>query len=430
MMGDAMKKSAVWLIFGALVAGLGSAGMAQSFNFRMTTSFYNWERFDTDSTTSKHLRIYQLGSMNLNRLFGQKNLSFHTYLGYSRDVGQKAGNDPQNLLYSAYLDWRNLPGKGQLRLGRQRIFAGVGFGTLDGLLAKFSILSRVQILGYAGLLAPALNEAKLEKWEDSHMIGGQLLATPFRSLRVSLSYVRRNRLPLRYTLPGRFTEERVTFQALQNELFGVDLSYSGLKNATLFGRLDYDLGLHRVRRVDFRGNYRAGPRLQWGVSLIHRTPYQNLNSIFSVFTQYGYDEYGLNFRYKLAGDLAFIGRGGTRVYRGDNGFFFGGGFYWRNQYFGYFHRSGYEGLGDNLIVQTNWLLRKKLTVLLGANIFSYSLNPEYDSERELAVAGNLGLIYRPSSWTDINLQVQSLHNERYRSDLRFFLRATYWYFRR
>jgi len=423
-----MRKAAVWLILAAL--GFSSAAFGQSFNFRMTTSVYNWERFDTDSTTSKHLRVYQLGSLNVSRLFGQKNLSFHTYLGYSSDLGQKAGNDPQNLLYSAYLDWRNLPGRGQLRFGRQRIFAGVGFGTLDGVLAKFTLMRRVRILGYAGLLAPALNEARLEKWDDSHMIGGQLQITPVRQLNMSLSYVRRNRLPLRYKLPGRFTEERLTFQSLQNELLGFDVAYSGFGNAALFGRLDYDLGLRRIRRLDFRGSYHVGVRWQFGVSLIHRTPYQNLNSIFSVFTQYGYDEYALNFRYKFNDSFSFVGHGGTRVYNGDNGLFFGGGLYWKNQYVGYYHRSGYEGLGDNFIVQTNVLLKRNVTFLLGANVFSYVMDPNFTSERELAVAGNLGVIYRPTSWVNINLQLQSLHNERYRSDVRFFLRATYWYFKR
>ena len=423
-----MRKTAALLVLALLASPL--VASAQSLHFRMTTSLYNWERFDTDSTTSKHLRLYQLGSFDVSRLFGKKNLSIHAYLGYSSDFGQRAGNDPQNLLYHAYLDWKNLPGKGWIRLGRQRIFAGVGFGTLDGLSARFSVLPKVDILAYAGLLAPALNDARLEKWEDSHMIGGQFRATPLKGFQVAVSYVRRNRLPLRYRLPGRFTEERLTFQSLQNELFGVDLRYSGLKNGTLYGRLDYDLGLRGIRRMDLRGNFRLGRKWQVGASLIHRTPYTNLNSIFSVFTQYGYDEYMVNLRYQVGTELALTSQLGARVYHGDNGLVFGAGVYWKNQYFGYFHRSGYEGLGDNLIVQSNIFLRQKLSLLFGANLFSYQLAPDFEAERTLALAGNAGLNYRPSSWLNLDFQLQTLHNERYNSDIRFFFRATYWYFKR
>ncbi len=423
-----MRKIALWFVlFGCIWT---SQSLAQTYHFRFTTAMYNWQRFDTDTTTSKHLRLYQLGSLDMNQLFGKRGISLHAYLGYSSDLGETAGNDPQNLLYHFYLDWKNLPGKARLRLGRQRIYAGVGYGTLDGLSLRFKITRRITILGYAGLLAPALNAAKFEKWDDSHMIGGQVVASPHKSFKVSLSYVRRNRLPIRYKLPGRFTQERLTFQSLQNELFGADVRYTGLPRVNIYARLDYDLGFYRIRRADFTANYRLNDKMRFGAQLIHRNPYQNLNSIFSVFTQYGYDEYAMNLHYRFNPSMSISARAGTRVYEGDSGLYFGGGFYWRNQYIGYYHRSGYEGEGDNLVLQSRIPFRGNFELYFGGNVFSYKLNPGYEGDRDLAIAGNLGCTYRPKSWANIDLQVQTLRNQRYDSDIRFFLRATYWYFRR
>jgi|GEM_PF-2476059 hypothetical protein len=420
-----MRRAVLLLVF--LVLPVWS--WAQGLSLRFTTAMYNWERYDTVNRSSKHLRLYQLADMSVTRLFHQRNLSFHLYGGISGDVGQRAGNDPQNLLYHAYLEWKNVFGMGRIKIGRQRIYSGVGFGTMDGISVRLRFAHSYSFLVYAGLLAPALNEARFESWKKAHMYGAQMLIQPMNTFRFSLSYVLRNRMPIEY-LRGRFSQRVITFAGVQNHLVGVDAWYQPTRRLRFYGRLDYDLGLQDIRRAELTANGSFSTRLQLGIRAVHRTPYQNLNSIFSVFTQYGYDEYRLSVAYRFSPDMRFSGYGGVRSYKGDHSSFFGGGVYWKGHYAGYFRRSGYEGEGDNLVFQTQWRLSTKWVLNAGGNLFSYRIFPDIEAERETAVAGIFGLRGRLRDWLQLDAQIQYLKNERYQSDIRFFFRAVYTYFRR
>ena len=120
-----------------LVLADGEAGAA-TLSGRLTTSAYSWKVQEIDGTDARHLRLYQSVITNV-RGIGGGALSLHTYGQMSGDLLDEAPGRTKYRIYHAYLQWRP---KGRLGLGmtagRQRIYGGVGFGTLDGVRGKVS----------------------------------------------------------------------------------------------------------------------------------------------------------------------------------------------------------------------------------------------------------------------------------------------------
>jgi hypothetical protein len=63
---------------------------AQNLNLRLTTSAYMWQRQETQTISTNHLRAYQFAQLSLS----QGNLSFHTFANFSNDFRQKQSGDP------------------------------------------------------------------------------------------------------------------------------------------------------------------------------------------------------------------------------------------------------------------------------------------------------------------------------------------------
>ncbi|MFQ5752661.1 MAG: hypothetical protein ACE5HI_11745 [bacterium] len=134
---------------------------AQSINARFSTSFYTWERRLTDPmsaalvfTSEDHFRIYQTAQITIGQLAANK-LSFHLYGLASQDIAEDADDDPIPRLYNAYLQWKERKGILQkLKLGRQRVYSGVAYGTIDGIDLTFRVGKIFKLGGFAGFLVP------------------------------------------------------------------------------------------------------------------------------------------------------------------------------------------------------------------------------------------------------------------------------------
>ena len=96
----------------------------QSIAGRFSTSVYNWERQDSDSTSSTHLLAYQIAKFDI-RGYGTKNLSVHTYIKLSTDLATESPDDPRYAFYNLYAKYK-LSKSTKISIGRQRIFSGTG----------------------------------------------------------------------------------------------------------------------------------------------------------------------------------------------------------------------------------------------------------------------------------------------------------------
>ena len=109
---------------------------AQTINARFTTSVYSWQQKEIDSNSANHVRAYQLAQVTIGNI-GLPGLSFHTYLNLSNDFGEEAVDDPRVWIYNCYFNYKNTAKAIDLSLGRQRVYAGVGYGTIDGMQVKY-----------------------------------------------------------------------------------------------------------------------------------------------------------------------------------------------------------------------------------------------------------------------------------------------------
>nr|NIR47088.1 hypothetical protein [candidate division KSB1 bacterium]NIR68451.1 hypothetical protein [candidate division KSB1 bacterium]NIS22683.1 hypothetical protein [candidate division KSB1 bacterium]NIT72280.1 hypothetical protein [candidate division KSB1 bacterium]NIU28639.1 hypothetical protein [candidate division KSB1 bacterium] len=155
-----------WLL-GGLILSMPFQLNAQSINARFTTSFYSWERHLTETVDETHFRIYQTARITVGQMAGNR-LSFNFYGQGTQDVAESADDDPIPRLYNAYLQWRERNGIVQrVRLGRQRIYSGVAYGTIDGVDATFRVGKLFKVGGFVGFLVPFSNEIEVGDWDDS-----------------------------------------------------------------------------------------------------------------------------------------------------------------------------------------------------------------------------------------------------------------------
>ena len=425
-----MKATKLLLLIPLLVVPLSSP--CQTFNGRLTTSFYTWERQEPDKNSTQHLRAYQLLKLTIGEL-ASPNLSLHTYFQASHDFSEKAKDDPRLWFYGAFLEWKNLFRVMDLRLGRQQVYAGVGYGTIDGFQLDYRAGKYVSLRGYAGLLPP-LHKSGLGTWKEGHILGLHVTTTGFKRVRLGLSFVQKNRLPVEYSAPGIYTS---TFRlhhpvsSLQQQLIGLDVWTRVIDRLTFSGRMDLNFAMRQIQRLEIEARALPTQKLDIGLDYIFRNPLTDLNSIFSVFAQESNNEIGLRVGYRFLRQMGVFGKLTTVVYEGDDaqrlilGFQFGQSLPWQG-YLGYNKRLGYGGETDAVVGNLSVPVTKGLWVRLGSNLSSYRL-VESVGDRQEALAFTLGLNYRMTSRLSLNAEGQALRNRSVKSDFRLFVRGSYWF---
>jgi hypothetical protein len=407
-----------------LLAVADSAG--QSLNTRFTTSFYSWERYLTESETQNHFRVYQTLQFTLGQMANNK-LSLHFYGLASGDVSNHAEDDVVPRLYATYLQWREPKGLvKRVRVGRQRIYSGVAYGTIDGADLEFRFGKYITAGGFAGALVPFTNTIEISKWDDSNMFGVRLGIADLLGTRVLLSYAQRNRLPAAYPAPGRFTEQRITFDSREQSLVGLDVYRTFSNRVNAYGRFDYDLEQERVRRGQVELRLAASQRWEVSAEFFHRAPLLEANSIFVVFEQYTSQDILGRVSYRLPSGWTFYGDAGVQLYQDDETLRFGVGARCRYGYLGYNFRRGYGGLNNGLYAALTYPVSKRLTAMLTTGFSRYSLYST-DAEKYTALLGTAGFNYRTSRKFSFDVTAQGLHNKNYNDDLRLFARANYWF---
>ncbi|MFQ6114979.1 MAG: hypothetical protein ACE5NG_13015 [bacterium] len=418
-----MKKW-LWLLF---IVFLPFQSSAQSFNARFSTSFYSWERHLTDSISEDHLRIYQTAQITIGQLASNR-LSFHLYGQAAQDVAKNADDDPIPRLYNAYFQWQERKGIIQkVKIGRQRVYSGVAYGTIDGLDLTVRAGKLFKFGGFVGFLVPFSNEIELDEWDDSHAFGVRASTNKILGTKILVSFMQRNRRPAAYSAPGRYTQRILSFKSLEQRLVGIDIYRTINRKISAYGRFDYDLEQKRVRRGQLEIRISPRQNLELAGEFFHRAPLIAANSIFTIFELNTTQEVALRANYRFKKDWFLNGNVGILLYDGDETVRFGFGLRCKYGYFGYNFRRGYGGQNNGLYATLNYPLTSKLGLLASTGIARYSLFDE-DADKNTSLTGSLGFNYRAGKHFSVNFLGQGLRNRFFSNDFRFFARANYWFF--
>ena len=408
------------LLFVAASASVG----ALTIGGRLTTSLYSYEGQQDTTATATYLRAYQSARLDLGGLFLPA-LSFHTYLRGTTDLAEKAASDPRLRLYSAYLSWKKSAYR--VQIGRQRVLVGVGSGAIDGLRGDLAF-GDFDLTYFAGVLVPLDKSTEVGSWSAGHLWGARLRTRHLGS-DLALSFASREREPAAYTAPGHFSGVRAAPSAVVQRLVGLDLNRRFGMGHSLYGRIEYDLKDASIRRTEVSGRYALSRQLALQAEWFRRSPAVFYNSLFSVFPAEDYQEASARIYYTVRPGLQLIAHFADLLYDDDSAQRLGLVANLGQHYsLGYYRTMGYARASDGLVGSVYYPLNAKLLLRGELDLAAYERYAEAEDRDEL-VTGSLGLTYRPTRKTFVELQLQGVRNPLYSSDMRLFLRGSYRFFK-
>ncbi|PLX24744.1 MAG: hypothetical protein C0600_12710 [Ignavibacteria bacterium] len=408
-----------------LTAGL----QAQTLNGRFVTSAYGWERQLQSGESSSQLRAYENVQLN----FGTPDISFHTYFQGSTDFSNEAENDPRFRLFNAYLRVKNLADMIDLKIGRQAMFAGVSYGTIDGASIKARPTDGVEVLAYAGGLTRPSQDIEYHFYDhvqDNWQLGGQVLLYLVRNTKIGLSYMNRHReTELFYAWhPDAQMELQpalIDYGSRANQYGSVNVAHSTGK-LWLYGRYDYDFNFERTSRAEVAASYQATSDLGLSLNLAHREPIIAYNSYFALLEAEANQEAVLGIDYRVHPRLTLMGRFSTVMYDDENAFRVSAGAMNKYASIMYTKDVSYDGDLDGFNLHFTYpLMQGMLVPHVGAVYSTYALGDDLD--KTSTWVGVVGTTVRPVKTLSIDIQGQYMTNKIYESDMRAFARINYWF---
>ncbi|MDH7516334.1 MAG: hypothetical protein QHI48_10745 [Bacteroidota bacterium] len=397
---------------------------AQVLTGRIATSAYGWERATGTGDTTQ-LRV----NGNVQTTYAARNFSLGASFQASTDLAAPLAGDPRFRLFHIMVDRKNIGGVVDLRVGRQTVFGGVNYGTIDGVHVRLHPAKFVETILYAGGITPPSQEPHFfRRLGENWQIGGHSSWSITRGCRVGLSYMNRHRETTPFTAYCHDAQlgvvpTLVDYGSRANQYGSLDILYTR-GGMWLFGRTDYDFNFRRVCRAELDASYRIDPDLEFVVSLSRREPMIAWNSYFAMFETTPTGEaaagadYRLNRRLTLHGRVSLTAAGDETVCRATLGA--------SCDYASimYTKDAGGEGDLDGFNLQACVpLLGGGLVPHLGAVYSAYALAD--DLARTRAWAAVAGATLRPSSVLTVDFQGQFMANRIYASDIRAFGRIEY-----
>ncbi len=408
-------------LLAALLILLPARAEATNLSARLTASLHSWERQDDDTTSIAHNTIHQLVSLKV-KDFGVRGLSFHAY-GRGFVHAENSRSSSRIALYSTYADWQRIAGRLDLRLGRQRISAGVGHGTVDGARAVVSLPHSVKLLAYAGIEAPPDRGTEVRGWDEGHLYGFRASIRRW-STTFSFSFASESRDVSGKTLTDP-DGDVLELTSLARRLVGTEVRTTYLKDVDIYGRVDLDAILWRAHRVQFRGRIRPLPGLGLSAGVDHREPRLDANSILSVFSAEPNTEIESSAAYQINKDLRLTGSYSLVLFYGSETHRTRVGMSRGVSTISYYRRSGYGGDFDGLSVGSRLPITSEISLRGSVNYSEYRLS-DAQEERYDSLAGVLALDYARIGKFATSLEGQVLRNKTYDYDLRLFAKVTYW----
>ena len=405
---------------------------AQLVTGRLATSFYAWERFDTVGTSQQSVRAFQAVQLSI----AQGDVSLHTSLMGVTNVVGAFGDAGRVRLYNLYLSWLNIGKTVDLHFGRQFVYAGVGNGSIDGIMAQAYFLNRgIRVTGFGGAtVSPEFTDVR-KNMHDNYHFGGQVMTTLIPNAQVGISYAnRREERDPYWTLRARDTSfSPVPYQVMNDaeaeELGSADASYSLHDRLSVYGRYDYDFKNDRTSRAQGGVRVNVTSAVALTGDYIHRIPRVSFNSIFSAFVTNAVDEIECGVEYGFTPMLRAFGRVAGVSYTDEKSTRWTVGV---NSAYGsasYSGSNGYAGELQAFSVQGTYPLFGRIVVpMAGFSYSSYRLSKE--SEQNSAVGVLLGAIVRPVPAFTFDVQGQWLNNKLLQRDMRLQVKLMYWFAQR
>ncbi|MFC1563451.1 hypothetical protein ACFL6G_00885 [candidate division KSB1 bacterium] len=407
----------------------------QTVNGRLYSSFYSWERQVFGTDPEKYIQLYNGAIVHVREVAGNKNIAFHTYLRFGNVL---SGDDLElrNKLYNSYFEWTKIKNRVDISLGRQYIWAGVGNGTLDGGKIDVSMNRWGKMGFYFGTLAPLRESWKIDSWATSHMIGAYY-KTRLYDTDMQISWVRKDRKPVSYGSTGIYSGRIINASSLMAHLAGIDLSRTFNDKFTLFMRTEATVKGNKesfikndleIDRFELSGDYKLNSSFMVSGQYFYRNPRQNLNSIFSIFTQSHNQEFWMNLYYYWKSCSVF---GGLAIvdYDGDDSQRYNFGFSSKYMSAGMNKYLGYSGDFDNYYFGGQLPVKNYLWLKSNVSLGRYKLYDDAADYNNL-VTSSLGVTYKPRQSMSLDIEVQNLKNELTDNDFRIFGRFSYWFFKR
>jgi hypothetical protein len=416
-----MQRFCIGLLF---VLMLGMSAESATLSGRLTSSAYSWQAREAGGSDVRHLRLYQVAMLNMSQMGGQA-LSLHTHLQFSGDLLDERNGREHYRIYSAYAKWAQ--NGWDVRFGRQRIYGGVGFGTIDGGRAAVQATDWLQLIGYAGMLTPVIPDDGIGTWDEGHLWGGQVMVD-VRETYLTMSYAERSREPLAYLGAGRYSQVSINQEGTQFRRLGFDARHDW-ENASLYGRVDLDADAWSVQEFEVTGEAQVSDAIGLAAEFEHRKPTLYLNSILSVFEVQDNQEVEVRATYKVNDQAKVLLRGTRSFFDGDSAWHLGAGLIWGQAYLGYARRVGYGGDNNSFTASIQHPVNEQWTVHADGSMASYRL---YDTQvsRNRAWTGSAGARYQMKKTLSLDVEAQVLNNAFYNRDARIFVRGSFWFFKR
>lgn len=425
-----MKQCATLLLL--LLAGW-QAAVAQGLSGRFVTSVYGWERQDslyaaTGATSSQHVQLFE----NVNLDFASGTVSVHTSMQGAKDFSESAiENDALLRLFNAYVQVRDIGGMADVKLGRQSVLAGVGYGSIDGALLRVRPSGGVELMGYAGGLTPPSQKTDFfQNLDRNWQAGGQVLLSLLPDTKFGLSYMNRHResspfVGYRPDAQMGLIPTAIDYGSSANQYGSVTAQY--WKSALwVMGRFDYDFNFSRASRAEIAAMATPVEKLNLTVNLAYREPTIAYNSYFALFEAEANGEAMLGVDYAVHPLVTLLGRVSTVMYDGDNALQLSLGAVNKYASLLYTRDMSYDGDLDGFNAHVSYpFLHGFLIPHLGVTYSSYALSADLD--RLSTWAGVVGATVRPWKMLSVDVQGQYLSNRIYQQDIRAFARVSYWF---
>lgn len=396
---------------------------AQRITGRFMTSLYGWERFDTVDVSRSILRGSQTAFIDITH----SNVSLHSFFDGAGTLDSSFSESTQFNVYNLFLRVREVLGS-EIQLGRMPYFVGAGVGTMDGLLARIPVVEGYRLTLYGGqTVLPDLSFGGDIK--ERFVFGGQVLMTSIPSMRIGLSYMNRQRKPesyrgLREDANLQPIEVLIDPSVLKEQYVNADVSYHS-NVVSVYVRYDHDLNLSQLKRAQANVEVPVMENLRIAADVIHRAPTMPFNSFFSVFSVTNTTEAELGADY-IMDAVRVYARGGMVTYDEETSARFSAGVSTEYGSLSYRGTSGYAGELSSIHLSLAYpLFERQFIPSCGIGFSSYKLSEHAEKSDVLSLSA--GGVFRPMQSLSADAQMQWLSNPIYKSDVRGFVRFSFWF---
>lgn len=302
-----------------------------------------------------------------------------------------------------YLDWRNIGGHVDTRIGRQSIYEGFTVKHLDGLKFDARLANNFSLSGFGGATVPSrYSDAYFQSSVDTAGgLAGVKAAFAAAKTRAAVSF-----------------EQQVDKGEADKNGLGLDFEQSMGKSASLRAEGVYSLTNKEFN--DYRVLLTCDPteKISLEASLYANTEEPDTADIFKVNVFKTYHQVSATATWLCCENSTLSGGYVMRLIEGDNTnheveLNYDHGWYTA----GFLQDAGFGGTNSELNASFRFFNQKPVQVEAGGSGMVYKT--ESMSKSQLAYVGRAALVFIPAAtWFNARLEIQQLHNKFYSSDTR------------